>query len=161
MFRTPFSCGYYQQQHIFGETKIILSCLFLLEAHGFEYLYYRPIIIKYDGNTCINYDISASQMLWQMKKTLLGTQIILSLNSIEHKCTLILKFVITEQSLLVAKTPVPPPPTFSVGYFAMTCFIADCSTFILVNDKLRKYCVRAREAGFGTIFNYFLDVVYA
>ena len=96
MFRTPFSCGYYQQQHILGETKIILSCLFLLEAHGFEYLCYRPIIIKYDSNTCINYDISASQMLWQMKKTLLGTQIILSLNSIEHKCTLILKFVITE-----------------------------------------------------------------
>ena len=67
MFRTPFSCGYYQQ-HIFGETKIILSCLFLLEAHGFEYLYYRPIIIKYHGNTCVNYDISASQMLWQMRE---------------------------------------------------------------------------------------------
>ena len=46
MFRTPFSCGYYQQ-HIFCETKIILSSLFLLEAHGLEYLYYRPIIIKY------------------------------------------------------------------------------------------------------------------
>ena len=46
MFRTPFSCGYYQQ-HIFCETKIILSCLFLLEAHGLEYFYYRPIIIKY------------------------------------------------------------------------------------------------------------------
>ena len=67
MFRTPFSCGYCQQ-HICRETKIILSCLFLLEAHGFEYLYYRPIIIKYHGNTCINYDISASQMLCQMRK---------------------------------------------------------------------------------------------
>ena len=52
MFRTPFSCGYYQQ-HIFCKTKIILSCLFLHEAHGLEYLYYRPIIIKYHGNTCI------------------------------------------------------------------------------------------------------------
>ena len=46
LFRTPFSCGYYQQ-HIFCEIKIILSSLFLLEAHGLEYLYYRPIIIKY------------------------------------------------------------------------------------------------------------------
>ena len=53
MFRTPFSCGYYQQ-HIFCETKIILSCLFLLEAHGLEYLYYRPIIIKYHDNTSLH-----------------------------------------------------------------------------------------------------------
>ena len=30
-----------------------------------------------------------------------------------------------------------------------------------IDGKLRNYCVRAREAGFGTIFNYFLDVVYA
>ena len=52
MFRTPFSCGYYQQ-HIFCETKIVLNCLFLLEAHGLEYLYYRPIIIEYHGDRCI------------------------------------------------------------------------------------------------------------
>ena len=77
------------------------------------------------------------------------------------KCTLILKFVITKYDLLVAITPAPPLPTFSVMYFAMTCFITDCFTTILVNGKLRKYCVRAREAGFGTILNYFLDVVYA
>ena len=44
----------------------------------------------------------------------------------------------------------------------MTCFITDCFTTILDNGKLRKYCVRTREAGFRTIFNYFLhvDVVY-
>ena len=78
------------------------------------------------------------------------------------KCTLILKFVITKYNLLVATTPAPPPlSTFSVRYFAMTCFSTDCFTTILVNGKLRKYCVRAREVGFGTIFNYFLDVVYA
>ena len=44
MFRTPFSCGYYQYPeniHL-ARTKITLSCLFLLEAHGLE-LYYRPI----------------------------------------------------------------------------------------------------------------------
>ena len=76
------------------------------------------------------------------------------------KCTLILKFVITKYYLLVATTPAPLP-TFLVRYFAMTCFITDCFTAILVNGKLRKYCVRPREAGFGTIFNYFLDVVYA
>ena len=51
MLRISFSCGCYQQ-HIFCETKIILSCLFLLEAHGLEYLYYRPILIKYHDNTC-------------------------------------------------------------------------------------------------------------
>ena len=76
------------------------------------------------------------------------------------KCTLILKFVITKYNLLVATTPTPLS-TFSVSYFAMTCFITDCFTTILVNGKLRQYCVRAREAGFGTILNYFLDVVYA
>ena len=74
------------------------------------------------------------------------------------KCTLVLKFVITKYYLLVATTPAPFP-TFSVRYFAMTCFITDCFITILVNGKLRKYCVRAREARFGTIFNYFLDVV--
>ena len=52
MFGTRFGCGYCRQ-HIFGETKIILSCLFLLKARGLEYLYFRPIIIKYHGNTCI------------------------------------------------------------------------------------------------------------
>ena len=76
------------------------------------------------------------------------------------KCTLILKFVITKYYPLVATTPAPLP-TFSVGYFAMTCFITDGFTLILVNGKLRKYCVRARKAGFGTILNNFLDVVYA
>lgn len=42
MFRTPFSCGYYQYTeniHLV-RTKIILSCLFLLEAYGLELLYY-------------------------------------------------------------------------------------------------------------------------
>ena len=38
------------------ETKIILSCLFLLEAHGLE-LYYRPIRIKYHGNMHITWHI--------------------------------------------------------------------------------------------------------
>ena len=67
MFRTPFSCGYYQQ-HIFCETKIILSRLLLLEAHGLEYFYYRPIVIKYHlmVTHAYKYDISASQMLWQI-----------------------------------------------------------------------------------------------
>ena len=65
MFRPPFSCVCYQQ-HIFCETKIILSCLFLLEAHGLEYLYYRPIIIKYHGNTCIKmtYLLAKSSGKW-------------------------------------------------------------------------------------------------
>ena len=54
-------------EHIFGKTKVILSCLFLLEAHGLE-LYYRPIRIKYHGNTYIKYDKSPGQMLWQMRK---------------------------------------------------------------------------------------------
>ena len=76
------------------------------------------------------------------------------------KYTLILKFVITKYNLLVATTPAPLP-TFSVRYFAMTCFITDCFTTILVTGKLRKYCVCAREAGFGTTYNYLLDVVYA
>ena len=70
MFRTPFSCGYYQYTeniHL-ARTKIILSCLFLLEAHGLELYYYRSIRIKYYGDTCIWYDISAGQMLWQMRK---------------------------------------------------------------------------------------------
>ena len=72
MFRTPFSCGYYQQHCIFCETKIILSCLFLLEAHGLEYFYYRPIVIKYMYHLMVTdaykYDMSARQMLWQMRK---------------------------------------------------------------------------------------------
>ena len=54
MFRTPFSCGYYQYTeniHL-ARTKIILSCLFLLEAHELEF-YYRSIRIKYHGDTCI------------------------------------------------------------------------------------------------------------
>ena len=44
MFRTPFSCGYYQyiENIHLARTKIILSCLFLLEAHVLE-LYYRPL----------------------------------------------------------------------------------------------------------------------
>ena len=49
MFRTPFSCGYYQYTeniHVhLARTKIILSCLFLHEAHGLD-LYYRPIYIE-------------------------------------------------------------------------------------------------------------------
>ena len=38
MFRIPFSCGYYQyiENIHLARTKIILSCLFLLEAHGLE-----------------------------------------------------------------------------------------------------------------------------
>ena len=73
------------------------------------------------------------------------------------KCTLILKFVITKYNLLVATTPAHPRPlsTFSVRYFAMTCFITDCFTAILVNGKVRKYCIHAREAGFGTILIIF------
>ena len=55
MFRSPFSCGYYQYTeniHL-ARNKIILSCLFLLEAHGLELYYYRSIRIKYHGDTCI------------------------------------------------------------------------------------------------------------
>ena len=51
MFRTPFSCGYYQYTeniHL-ARAKLILSCLFPLEARGLE-LYYRLIRIKYHGN---------------------------------------------------------------------------------------------------------------
>ena len=70
MFRTPFSCGFYQytQNIHLARTKIILSCLFLLEAHLLE-LYYRPIYIESSthDNTCIWYDISDGQMLWQMR----------------------------------------------------------------------------------------------
>ena len=38
MFRIPFSCGYYQytEKIHLARTKIILSCLFLLETHGLE-----------------------------------------------------------------------------------------------------------------------------
>ena len=48
MFRTPFSCGYYQyiENIHLARTKIILNCLFLLEAHGLE-LYYRPFLVRY------------------------------------------------------------------------------------------------------------------
>ena len=44
MFRTPFSCGYYQytENINLARTKIISSCLLLLEAHGLEF-YYRPL----------------------------------------------------------------------------------------------------------------------
>ena len=55
MFRTPFSSGYYQYTeniHL-ARTKIILSCLFLLEVHGLELYYYRSSRIKYHGDTCI------------------------------------------------------------------------------------------------------------
>ena len=44
MFRSPFSCGYYQYTeniHL-ARNKIILSRLFLLEAYGLE-LYYRAL----------------------------------------------------------------------------------------------------------------------
>ena len=47
MFRTPFSCGYYQYTeniHL-ARNNVILSSLFLVEAHGLE-LYYRPIYIE-------------------------------------------------------------------------------------------------------------------
>ena len=83
MFRTPFSCVYYQQ-HKFCETKIILSCLFLLEAHGLEYLYYRPIIVNYHDNTCIKIWHIYQPNALANEETLLGTQIIPSLPSIEH-----------------------------------------------------------------------------
>ena len=54
MFRIPFSCGYYQctENIHLARTKIILSCLFLLEAHGLELYYFRSIRIKYHGDTC-------------------------------------------------------------------------------------------------------------
>ena len=44
MFRTPFRCEYYQYTeniHL-ARTKIIFSCLLLLEALGLEF-YYRPL----------------------------------------------------------------------------------------------------------------------
>ena len=52
MFRTPFSRGHHQctkNIHL-ARAKIILSCLFLVEARRLE-LYYRPIRIKYHGDT--------------------------------------------------------------------------------------------------------------
>ena len=54
MFRTLFSCGYYEYwEHTFGQNQNkVLWCLFLLQAHGLN-LYYRPIRIKYHGTTSI------------------------------------------------------------------------------------------------------------
>ena len=59
MFRTPFSCGFYQyteNTHL-ARTKIILCCLFLLEAHGLE-LYYRPIYIESSTMVTHVYDMT-------------------------------------------------------------------------------------------------------
>ena len=92
MFRTPFSCGYYQYTeniHL-ARAKLILSCLFLLEAHGLE-LYYRPIRIKYHGNMHITWHICWPNALAN-EETLLGTQIIPSLPSIKkHRCDIVSK----------------------------------------------------------------------
>ena len=90
MFRTPFSCGYYQYTenvHL-ARTKLILSCLFLLEAHGLE-LYYRPIRIKYHGNMHITWHICWPNALAN-EETLLGTDIIPSLPSIANIVVILL-----------------------------------------------------------------------
>ena len=63
----------------------------------------------------------------------------------------LVKLTVNEGFLAVVATTLAPLPTFSVSYFgnryfAMTCFITDCFTTILVNGKLRKYCLCACEA---------------
>ena len=72
------------------------------------------------------------------------------------KCTLIPKFLITQHNLPVVTTS-PPSQHFQSGTLLWLVSSPIVSQLYLLEESLlRKYCVRAREAGFGNILNYFL-----
>ena len=73
------------------------------------------------------------------------------------KCTLIPKFVITKHNLPVVTTP-PPSQHFQSGTLLwLVSSLIVSQLYLLEESLLRKYCMRAREAGFGNVC-LFLDI---